>query len=155
MVCLVVIMINIVSILKKKDVLCYEAGVKVAKPIIVLKKDDVLKTEIKENSFPMEYHFWIQNYEEDEINGVDFEYSITLENSVENFPVSYCLVDCDNNREMQLVDGKSENLKLKKDSKEDREFKLVLQWKELNVELADEWQVKLKVNMVQEVKDEV
>lgn len=147
--CLIVCIINLLSLLKNDNVLNYTAGAKIAQPIIVLEKDDVLKTQIYENAFPLEYHFWIQNYREDEINQVDFEYTIELENSTENFPVSYNLVDCEQNQEIEFVDGKSEPLKLKKGEKENREFKLVMQWQELNVELAEELQIKLKINMSQ------
>ena len=109
----------------------------------------MLKTQIDQNTFPLEYHFWIQNYREAEINEVDFEYSIELENSTKNFPVSYDLFDCKTNQEIEFINGKSGPLKLKKGEKENREFKLVMQWQELNVELAEELQIKLKINMMQ------
>lgn len=137
------------SFFKKDDTFYYKVGAEIAKPIIVLEKDEVLKTQIDQNTFPLEYHFWIQNYREDDINEVDFEYSIELENSTENFPVSYDLFDCETNQEIEFMDGKSEPLKLKKGEKEKREFKLIMQWQELNVELAEELQIKLKINVSQ------
>lgn len=115
----------------------------------MLEKDEVLKTQINQNMFPLEYHFWIQNYREDDINEVDFEYSIELENSTKNFPVSYDLFDCKTNQPIEFMNGKSEPLKLKKGEKEKREFKLIMQWQELNVELAEELQIKLKINVSQ------
>ena len=115
----------------------------------MLEKDEVLKTQINQNMFPLEYHFWIQNYREDDINEVDFEYSIELENSTKNFPESYDLFDCKTNQPIEFMNGKSEPLKLKKGEKEKREFKLIMQWQELNVELAEELQIKLKINVSQ------
>ncbi len=47
------------------------------------------------------------------------------------------------------MNGKSEPLKLKKGEKEKRKFKLIMQWQELNVELAEELQIKLKINLSQ------
>ena len=137
------------SLFKKDDTFYYKAGAEIAKPIIVLEKDEVLKTQINQNTFPLEYHFWIQNYREDDINEVDFEYSIELENSTENFPVSYDVFDCETNQQIEFMNGKSELLKLKKGEKEKREFKLIMQWQELNVELAEELQIKLKINVSQ------
>jgi len=97
---------------KKDDTFYYKAGAEIAKPIIVLEKDEVLKTQINQNMFPLEYHFWIQNYREDDINEVDFEYSIELENSTKNFPVSYDLFDCKTNQPIEFMKGKSEPLKI-------------------------------------------
>lgn len=147
--CFMFVLVNVILFFGQKKCLKYEVEAKIAKPIIILEKDKTLKTKINQLSFPMEYYFWIHNYEEEEINEIEFEYSIELENSVTNFPISYVLIDCDTNKEVDLKNGKSENLKIKKDVKESRKFKLVFRWQELNVQLAEELQIKLKINVLQ------
>lgn len=154
-ICFIVLMINAVTIIPKEDKQYFMVGSKVAKPIVVLEKAEPLECQIQENFFPMEYYFSINNYEEEKINEVNCEYRIELENDVTNFPVTYFLVDCDTNQKIKLIDGKSENLMLKKDVKESRKFKLVLQWQELSMELADEMQIKLKVDVVQKQGENV
>ncbi len=152
-ICIIVVLINVKTLFGRGKIWQYQVEAKTAKPIIVIERDNHLKTQIKENSFPIEYYFCINNYQDEEINEVEFEYNIELESSTENFPVSYQLVDLKNNQEIRLIDGKSENLKIGKDTKESRKFKIVFQWQELNKELADEFQLKLKVNIVQKQEE--
>ena len=83
------------------------------------------------------------------------DYYIQIEASDEKFPVSYILLDCDNNVEVKLTDGKSDIMKLNKNTKESRNFKLCLQWKELDAELASKLELKLKVDVVQSKEGDV
>lgn len=146
---LMVICINTLSFSRHKENSNFEMHTKISKPIVVLEKDEIIKTSIQENLFPLEYHFSIQNYQENEVNDVDFDYTIEIENSTDNFPINYTLLDCDNSEEIELIDGKSRPMKIKKSVKESRKFKLVLNWRELNEDLADELQIKLKINVQQ------
>lgn len=150
---MVVVFINAITIFNKGEIGQYQVEAKTAKPIIVIETDHYLKEQINENSFPIEYYFCINNYQEEEINEVEFEYNIELENSTEDFPVSYQLVELRNNQEIRLIDGKSENLKIGKNVKESQKFKVIFQWQELNRDLADEFQLKLKVNIVQKQEE--
>ena len=152
-ICMMIVLINAITIFNKGKIGQYQVEAKTAKPIVVIERDHHLKTQINENSFPIEYYFCINNYQEEEINEVEFEYYIELESLVENFPVSYQLIDLNNNQEIRLTGGKSENLKIEKDVKESRKFKIIFQWQELNGELADEFQLKLKVNIVQKQEE--
>ncbi len=142
------LIINCISMLQ--NVQGTQIGIysEILKPIIVLEKEETLKQQIDEKSFPLEYEFCIQNYNEKEVNEVDFDYDIEIENSVDNFPVNYQLIDCETNQQIQLVDGKSELLQIKKSEKETRRFKLVFEWRELE-EKADDLQIKLKINVIQ------
>ncbi len=149
--CEFVIIINCISMLQ--NVQSTEVGVhsEILKPIIVLEKNEMLKQQIHEKSFPMEYKFCLNNYQENEVNEIDFDYQIEIENSVDNFPVNYQLIDCATNQKIELIDGKSEILHIKKSIKESRKFKLVLEWLELD-EMADELQIKLKIKLIQRRK---
>lgn len=126
-----------------------EIHAQVLKPIIELKTEEPIKQAIQEKSFPIEYHFWIENYRENEINEVNFDYTIEIENSIDDFPVSYELIDCDSNQLIKLVNGKSEKMTISKSVKESRQFKLRLEWRELDGEMAEDLEIKLKINVIQ------
>lgn len=146
--CGFVVMLNVISMLQ--NVQGTEIGVcsEILKPIIVLEKGEVIKQQINEKSFPMEYEFCIHNYRENKVNEVDFDYQIEIENSVDDFPINYELIDCATNQKIELVDGKSKILQIKKLVKESRKFKLVFKWRELE-EMAEELQIKLRIELVQ------
>lgn len=146
--CGFVIIINGISMLQNAEGMEIGVHSEILKPIIRLEKDEMLKQQIHEKSFPIEYEFGIYNYKESEVNKVDFDYQIEIENSVGNFPVNYELIDCTTNQKIQLVDGKSELLQIKKEEKESRKFKLVFKWRELE-QMADELRIKLKINVIQ------
>lgn len=148
----IVICMNNISLSRYENGMSCNVNSQIAKAIIEVKKDEKIEQLINQHTFPMEYHFWINNYKEDAVNEVDFAYTIGIESSVENFPISYVLIDCDNNREVSLINGKSEAIQMKKLTKESREFKLYLQWREIDGELADDLDIKLKVDAVQSRK---
>lgn len=151
---LLVICINSISLSKYSSFWEGKAMIQVSKPIVILEKDEILKTEITEKSFPMEYDFSICNYDESKVNEAEFDYVIQIEDSVEDFPISYKLIDCDNQEEIQLIEGKSQPMKIKSFEKEIRKFKLCFEWRELDRELADSLKIKLKVDVVQSRKGE-
>ncbi len=151
---LMAICVNSISLSKYNTNMEYQASTKIARAIVELEKDEKMEMEITERTLPLEYHFCINNYNETGINEVAFDYVIEIENSVDNFPVSYTLWDCDNQKEIKLKNGKSEVLRIKHSEKESRKFKLCLQWKELNEDLADNLQIKLKIDVVQSKKGE-
>lgn len=152
---LVVICMNTISLSKQKANANFEMSSQIARPIIELEKDEIIKRQIEENAFPMEYYFCINNYREDEVNEIAFDYRIEIENSVDNFPIGYTLVDCGNNEEITLINGKSDLMQIKKSEKESRKFKLILNWRELNSDLAEKLQIKLRISLEQSKEDEI
>ncbi len=152
---LVVVGVNSMSLSKYHARQEFGVNMSVAKMVVDLEKDAVLKAEMKENSFPIEYNFCLNNYKGDKVNEIEFDYVIEVENSVENFPINCQLFDCDAQEEITLVNGKSEKMKIKKLEKESRKFKLILSWRELNQELADNIQIKLKLDVVQSKKGDM
>ena len=147
-ICLLVIGINQVTLSQSNEPQM-KIHSKILEPIVVLEKEETIQTQMDENSFPMEYHFSICNYREEEINEVEFEYTIEIKNSAENFPVSCQLWDCDKDSEIPLLNGKSEKLTIKKSVKEIRNFKLLLEWRELSGDMAEHLQIRLKINVIQ------
>lgn len=152
---LLVICVNTISLSTQKTNSNLKLHSQIAKPIIELEKDEMIKRQIEENEFPIEYRFCIHNFRENEINEVAFDYRIEIESSVENFPICYTLVDCEKNEEILLIDGKSDWMQIKKSEKESRKFKVILNWQELNSDLAEELQIKLKISLQQSKEDEI
>ena len=122
-----------------------KANGKIANPIINIEKDNEIKTQIFENSYPIEYNFCINNYIDEKINEVEFEYYIQIILSNSNFPVKYELFDCENNKYIKLSNGKSEVIKLKAFEKQSQKFKLYFNWKEMEGELAENVKINLKI----------
>ncbi len=146
---ILIIGINTVSLSKYDYVANGNAQAQIAKAIFIVEKDEIIKKQIDQNSFPLEYNFTINNYEGDKINEVNLEYNIEIETNEPNFPVSYVLFDCDNNTQIQLTEGKTQKMHLQKFEKQSRKFKLYLQWRELDVALAPDIEIKLKMNAIQ------
>lgn len=151
---LIIIGLNNVSLSKYDYMASAKSGAQIAKGIVTIEKDETIKQVVDRNSFPIEYNFSVNNYKEDTVNEVDFYYTIEVEASVGNFPVSYVLLDCDNNVQIELVNGKSKPMQIKKFIKDSRKFKLYLQWRQIDRELAKDVKLNLKVNAVQAKESE-
>ena len=152
---LIIIIVNLITLPKIKYSYNSRVESKIAKGIIVLEKDETLEETVNKNSFPLEYNFVIKNFDENNnINEVEFDYKIRIENSVDNFPVKYKLIDCDKDMELRLNFGETSILTLKKLEKEIRHFKLYVEWNDLDLELADNIEIKLKLEAVQH-KEEI
>lgn len=121
----------------------------VAKAIFILEKDEFIEKKIRQNSFPLEYDFTIHNFDGTKINEIDFDYVIEIQTSTNQFPINCTLIDCNNGIEIPLIEGKTPQMSLKKFEQESRNFKLCLQWQELEGELAENVEIQLKINAVQ------
>lgn len=149
----IIIFCNTISISKYNRDNEYVANTKIAKAILKVENDEKIDMKISKNNLPKEYFFSICNYENESINEIDFEYEIILENSSNKFPISYKIFDCDNNIELKLNNGKTERVKIGKNRKEKRNFKIVFEWRELIINLEEEFELKMKVNGYQEEKN--
>ena len=149
MISMIVICVNHIVLSKYDYVANCSVQSEIAKAVFVVEKDEIIKQQIDQKSFPIEYNFTIHNFQENKINEVDFAYIIEIHNSTGNFPFSYFLLDCDNNTEIQILDGKTETIYLQKHKKESRKFKLYLQWRELDGALAESVSINLRINAVQ------
>lgn len=146
---LVIIILNLIVLPKKKFSYNLHINTEIAKGIIILEKDEFLEKEVDKNSFPIEYNFSIKNFDNNNVNDVDFDYKIKIESSTAIFPIKYKLIDVDNNCEIPLNFGETQTLTLKKLKKEVRNFKLYVEWNDLDSELSDEVEIKLKIQAVQ------
>ena len=156
--CCLVLGMNVFSFSKQKEDK-FEVFTKITKPVLALEKSEMLQKEINEKTFPIEYDFWINNYEENGINGIEMEYSLAIDCSTTNFPISYQLIDGDKGEEIPLTEGKTQNFNLKKEEKQRKPFKLILNWRELDDELAEELLIRIKVEveqpMVEKIEEEI
>lgn len=150
---LIVIGINTISFSKYDYIAEANVTTEIAKVVLILEKDNEIKQQIDKNSFPIEYNFVIHNYKGELVNEVNFNYQIEVQPSSRDFPVSYVLYDCDNNCEIKLSEGKSEVMKLAKNNKETRKFKVCLQWRDVGNLSEEEVKINLKVKGVQ-IKEE-
>lgn len=149
-VCVMLICINNIVLAKSKiKNEKYDMSLEIAQPVIEIIKDEPIKREVYQNSFPIEYNFCVNNYNDNSINEVEFDYIIEIENSDADFPVGYKLIEIDTNREILLRDGKSEFFKLDANQKQSRKFKLVLDWKEKGEVWSEKSHINLKVKAVQ------
>ncbi len=124
-------------------------GAQIAEPIIILesfKEDNKLVNKL---DFPLEYEFEIKNYNELKTNEVDFIYNIEIEESNLNFPIKYKIIDLSNNQEIKIENNISEDLKIKKETKEEKKYKLVIEWEDEKEELSQMIDLKLKLNLKQ------
>ena len=147
---LIVIGINTISLSKYDYVAECNVSAEIAKAILVVENDEIIKKQIDQNSFPIEYNFTVNNYKDDAINNVDFSYQIEVQASVDDFPIDYVLIDCQDNSEIKLSEGKSEIIKLTKNAKESKKFKLYLQWREIDKSISEKVQINLKIIGVQD-----
>lgn len=118
----------------------------IAEPIIELENYDSIEKLVNKFDFPMEYIFKIKNFNENqEINEVDFLYNIEPIFSNNNFPVKWKIVDESKN---EIITNET-FFKLSKGHKEEKIYKLILEWDDKDIELSKDFDMKIKVNLKQ------
>lgn len=122
---------------------------KIAEPIIVLESFEEENKLINKLDFPREYQFKIKNYENNKINEIDFLYNIEIIESNNNFPIKYKIFDVSNNKEIIVENGITETLKISKEIKEEKIYKIILEWEEKEFEMSENLNLKLKLNLKQ------
>ena len=138
------------SVSKYKLQITEYGSAKVAEPIIVFEKDKVISKEYNKKSEALEYIFKIKNYENDKVNEVEFLYNIEILENNNMFPVEYKLINLSNNKEVELIQNKSENFKIGVLNKQEDIYKLEVFWKDKNIDnYSDSIQIDLKANIVQ------
>ena len=122
----------------------------IAKPIIVIEKDNNINTEYSKKTGEILYFFKIKNYENENINEVEFLYNIELIENNNEFPVEYILTDLSTNEIITLENNKSKDFVIGINEKEEKSYMLKLNWKNKDVEkYSDSLQIALKTNIVQ------
>lgn len=142
---LIIILINISVIAKYYQEIIIENKTKILKPIIEIEKDEKIQiNNITENL--IEYKFSIKNYNEKEVNKVNMFYRIEIINTFQNENILLELYDENLNEKIELIENKTEYIKLPKE-KIDSKYKLILN-------LKDEKNLNGKINIKIEVSQE-
>ena len=122
----------------------------IAKPIIVIEKDNNINTEYSKKTGEILYYFKIKNYENENINEVKFLYNIELIENNSEFPIEYNLVDLSTNERVTLNNNKSKEFIIGIDEKEEKTYVLKINWKNKDIEkYSDSLQIALKTNIIQ------
>ena len=136
------------SMAKCIDEYIIKGRMKIAEPILEIENDPIIN--ITESQNYGEYIFKIRNYNNKEkITETDLKYYIEISPKLDN---SINLELYQNEDEIKLTDNKTEYIKISKDQKEEREYKIKITYDKNNtVEVGDILeQIQVKVHTEQE-----
>ncbi len=145
---IVIIMLCGYSMAKCIDEYIIKGRMKIAEPILEIENDPIIN--ITESQNYGEYIFKIRNYNNKEkITETDLKYYIEISPKLDN---SINLELYQNEDEIKLTDNKTEYIKISKDQKEEREYKIKITYDKNNtVEVGDILeQIQVKVHTEQE-----
>jgi len=146
---LFILYIPIISFSKYISKFEIQGKANVAEPVIVIEEADFKSTIVNKKTFPIEYKFTIKNYIEDKINEIEFYYNIEVQAKPSNFPIKYTLIDVENEEDIILNGNKTDNLKILKEVKEEKNYMLLIEWDEKDGELSNETKLIIKINVEQ------
>ena len=132
---------NIAKYIEKINII---SKTKIAKPIINIEKDEkiiITKIDLEKE---IEYKFKIKNYNEDKVSSVEFLYYIQLESDILEELVNYTLVDLEENKEIELINNRTQNIKMLNE-KYEKEYMLIVKLKEENLN----GNINIKIGVVQ------
>lgn len=145
---IVIIMLCGYSMAKCIDEYIIKGRMKIAEPILEIENNPIIN--ITESQNYGEYIFKIRNYNNKEkITETDLKYYIEISPKLDN---SINLELYQNEDEIKLTDNKTEYIKISKDQKEEREYKIKITYDKNNtVEVGDILeQIQVKVHTEQE-----
>ena len=145
---IVIIMLCGYSMAKCIDEYIIKGRMKIAEPILEIENNPIIN--ITESQNYGEYIFKIRNYNNKEkITETDLKYYIEISPKLDN---SINLELYQNEDEIKLTDNKTEYIKISKDQKEEREYKIKITYDKNNtVEFGDILeQIQVKVHTEQE-----
>lgn len=145
---IVIIMLCGYSMAKCIDEYIIKGKMKIAEPILEIENNPIIN--ITESQNYGEYIFKIRNYNNKEkITETDLKYYIEISPKLDN---SINLELYQNDDEIKLTDNKTEYIKISKDQKEEREYKIKITYDKNNtVEVGDILeQIQVKVHTEQE-----
>lgn len=145
---IVIIMLCGYSMAKCIDEYIIKGKMKIAEPILEIENNPIIN--ITESQNYGEYIFKIRNYNNKEkITETDLKYYIEISPKLDN---SINLELYQNEDEIKLTDNKTEYIKISKDQKEEREYKIKITYDKNNtVEVGDILeQIQVKVHTEQE-----
>ena len=149
---IIILLVVIISFSKAnyKQIIDGYGKASIAKPIIEVLSKDKIKKEVLNGMEGIDFKFDIQNYKEEMISELDFEYIISIKESKENFPIEYALLDEDGNK-IPLKNNVSDKILIKGNIKEKHSYTLRASWKSKIGVLSASDNIKIEVEAVQKI----
>lgn len=131
----IIVIFFVILIISNKNIAKYiekiniNSETKIAKPIINIEQDEkiiITKIDLEKE---IEYKFKIKNYNEDKVSSVEFLYYIQLESDILEELVNYTLVDLEENKEIELINNKTNDIKIL-NGKYEKEYMLIAKLKD-------------------------
>ncbi len=145
---LLVLLIQMIGVTNSKYATSFfeEGKASIAEPVVELESFENVERVVNKLDFPIEYTFKLKNYKENKINEVDFLYNIEVIFSNNNFPIKYKIIDISNG---EIIENSQTLFKLSKCIREEKIYKLIIEWDDKKIELSKDFDVKIKINLKQ------
>lgn len=133
-----------------KDSFSQIGSIEIAKPIMkVINSEEKVFENVNPETTYESYCFQIVNFENENINEVPIEFSISITGNYNISPVSYKIIDIDSQKEIT----ENEKIFLKANQKEIKNYKLELTWNTENSQtnLQDQNKIKIQINAIQTI----
>ena len=140
----VVLIINNKNIAKYIEKINIISETKIAKPIIEIENYEKIVITKIDLEKEIEYKFKVKNYNEDQVSNVRFLYYIEIESDISKELVEYKLIDLEENKEIELINNRTQNIKMLNE-KYEKEYMLIAKLKEENLN----GNINIKIGVVQ------
>lgn len=140
----VVLIINNKNIAKYIEKINIISETKIAKPIIEIENYEKIVITKIDLEKEIEYKFKVKNYNEDQVSNVRFLYYIEIESDISKELVEYKLMDLEENKEIELINNRTQNIKMLNE-KYEKEYMLIAKLKEENLN----GNINIKIGVVQ------
>ena len=133
-----------VNFAKYIEKIILKSETKIAKPIIEIEKEEkiiITKIDLEEQ---IEYKFKIKNFNEKEKSNIEFLYFIEILSDISNEQIDLKIIDLATNNGLELINNKTENIKINKEEYE-REYKIQVKLKQENLNAN----INIKIGVVQ------
>lgn len=140
----VVLIINNKNIAKYIEKINIISETKIAKPIIEIENYEKIVITKIDLEKEIEYKFKVKNYNEDQVSNVRFLYYIEIESDISKELVEYKLIYLEENKEIELINNRTQNIKMLNE-KYEKEYMLIVKLKEENLN----GNINIKIGVVQ------
>ena len=149
---LIILLVIIISFSKAnyKQIIQGNGVVSIAKPIVEIKTGNKILKEAYNGMESIDFNFDVQNYKEELISELDFEYVISIKEMEKNFPIEYVLLD-EKGSKIPLKNNTSSKILLKGNEKEKHSYTLRANWKSKLGNLSASDNIKIEVEAVQKI----
>ena len=140
----VVLIINNKNIAKYIEKINIISETKIAKPIIEIENYEKIVITKIDLEKEIEYKFKVKNYNEDQVSNLRFLYYIEIESDISKELVEYKLIDLEENKEIELINNRTQNIKMLNE-KYEKEYMLIAKLKKENLN----GNINIKIGVVQ------